>query len=179
MTTLSGIALILVPTPRYELGASCPKFSGRQEVSEYRRHNRYFHTIISLGSHFDIKNRPNLVPPGTRPLLGGMKTADMSSHVCHPRDFIRRALAQLPPSLEAYLRAIAGSRVCPIIVHHAPLTRQNPPPSRTPSEIVLRNVNWKPPHSQFVELFRSVIRVVSLCNLLRSITDKIRCLPPP
>ena len=37
-----GNALILVPAFRYELGASCPKFSAQQEVRAYRCENRYF-----------------------------------------------------------------------------------------------------------------------------------------
>jgi hypothetical protein len=41
-----GSALILVRTPRYELGALCPKFSRLQEVPEYRCENWYLHTII-------------------------------------------------------------------------------------------------------------------------------------
>ena len=43
-----GNALILVPIPRYELGAPCPKFSGLQEVPAYRRDNPDFHSIILI-----------------------------------------------------------------------------------------------------------------------------------
>ena len=44
----TGSALILVATPRYDLGAPCPKFSGMQKILAYQSKNRIFHMITLI-----------------------------------------------------------------------------------------------------------------------------------